>query len=64
MFDALHFAHQQHHAVCDALQSGQGGRVEFLMREHANAVKNSLNMMEGSHWTSVACIPARLVKSQ
>jgi hypothetical protein len=34
------------------------------MREHANAVKNSLNMMEGSHWTSVACVPARLVKSQ
>jgi GntR family transcriptional regulator, vanillate catabolism transcriptional regulator len=64
MFDALHFAHQQHHAVCDALQSGQGGRVEFLMREHANAVKNSLNMTEGRHWTSVASVPARLVKSQ
>ncbi len=46
MFDALHFAHQQHHDVCDALQAGQSTRVEFLMREHVNTVKKSINMLE------------------
>ncbi|HTY51407.1 MAG TPA: GntR family transcriptional regulator [Steroidobacteraceae bacterium] len=46
MFDALHFAHRQHHAVYDALATGQGARVEFLMREHVNTVKQSINMME------------------
>jgi GntR family transcriptional regulator of vanillate catabolism len=46
MFDALQFAHQQHHAVCDALQAGQSTRVEFLMREHVNTVKRSINMIE------------------
>ncbi len=46
MFDALYFAHRQHHDVCDALESGQSVRVEFLMREHVNTVKKSINMLE------------------
>jgi len=46
MFDALHFAHQQHHAVCEALEARQSMRVEFLMREHVNTVKRSINMLE------------------
>ncbi len=46
MFDALWIAHQQHYAVFDALESGQATRVEFLMREHVNTVKKSINMLE------------------
>ncbi|MDH4874648.1 GntR family transcriptional regulator [Pseudomonas sp. BN515] len=36
-FRRFNFAHMQHHAVFDALVSGQGARAEALMREHANA---------------------------
>jgi GntR family transcriptional regulator of vanillate catabolism len=46
MFDALWIAHQQHHAILDALEGGQATRVEFLMREHVNTVKKSINMLE------------------
>ena len=46
MFKALWIAHQQHYAIYDALESGQATRVEFLMREHVNTVKKSINMLE------------------
>jgi DNA-binding GntR family transcriptional regulator len=46
MFDALWIAHQQHYAIVDALEGGQATRVEFLMREHVNTVKKSINMLE------------------
>jgi GntR family transcriptional regulator, vanillate catabolism transcriptional regulator len=46
MFDALWIAHQQHYAIYDAFESGQATRVEFLMREHVNTVKKSINMLE------------------
>jgi GntR family transcriptional regulator, vanillate catabolism transcriptional regulator len=45
MFNALWIAHQQHYAIYDALESGQATRVEFLMREHVNTVKKSINML-------------------
>jgi GntR family transcriptional regulator, vanillate catabolism transcriptional regulator len=45
MFDALYFAHMQHHAICDALESGQSVRAEFLMCEHVNTVKRSINLL-------------------
>ena len=60
MFDALHFAHQQHHAVCDALEAGQSTRVEFLLREHVNTVKKSINMMDQR--AAEIGTPVRLVK--
>jgi GntR family transcriptional regulator of vanillate catabolism len=63
MFDALYCAHQQHHAVCDALQAGQSARVEFLMREHVNTVKKNINMAAGRHRTSVAAVPLRVGQS-
>jgi GntR family transcriptional regulator of vanillate catabolism len=46
MFDALWIAHQQHHAIYEALEAAQATRVEFLMREHVNTVKKSINMLE------------------
>jgi len=46
MFEALYFAHMQHHAICDALESGQSVRAEFLMCEHVNTVKSSINMLQ------------------
>jgi GntR family transcriptional regulator of vanillate catabolism len=46
MYEALHYAHRQHHAVVEALEHGQSGRAEALMREHANAVKVSLNVSD------------------
>lgn len=66
MFDALHFAHRQHHDMCDALEAGQSTRVEFLMREHVNTVKRSINMIERrrSDPRSVSAAgPVRLVKA-
>ncbi len=44
MYDMLHYAHRQHHGIVDALERGQSGRVEALMREHAGVVKDSLNV--------------------
>ncbi len=62
MFDALYFAHQQHHAVCEALEAGQGARVEFLLREHVNTVKKSINMIENDKPLGAAPLAVRLVK--
>jgi GntR family transcriptional regulator, vanillate catabolism transcriptional regulator len=45
MYDMLYYAHRQHHAIVDALERGQGARAEALMREHANAVKESINLV-------------------
>lgn len=44
MYDLLHYAHRQHHAVVEAIERGQSGRAESLMREHANAVKQSVDL--------------------
>ncbi len=46
MYEALNFAHRQHHAICDALEARQSTRVEFLLREHVNTVKKCINMVE------------------
>ncbi len=46
MYDALHYGHRQHHGIVEALEHGQSGRAEALMREHANVVKQSLNVTE------------------
>jgi DNA-binding GntR family transcriptional regulator len=39
------YAHRQHHYIVDALERGEGARVEALMREHVNPVKESLNLL-------------------
>jgi GntR family transcriptional regulator of vanillate catabolism len=44
MYDILHYAHQQHHGIVGALERGQSGRAEALMREHADVVKESINV--------------------
>lgn len=44
MYDLLHYGHRQHHAIVEALEHGQSGRAEALMREHADAVKESINV--------------------
>jgi GntR family transcriptional regulator of vanillate catabolism len=46
MYDALHFAHHQHHCLVEALESNQSARAEAVMREHVNIVKQSINMIE------------------
>lgn len=43
-FKLLSFAHMQHHAVVQALEQGDGTRVEALMREHTQAAKHSLHL--------------------
>jgi GntR family transcriptional regulator of vanillate catabolism len=45
MYERLHYAHRQHHAIVGALEAGQSGRVDALMREHAHGVKESLNLV-------------------
>lgn len=44
MFALLRYAHRQHHAIVEALSRGQSGRVELLMHEHVQPVKDSLNL--------------------
>ena len=44
MYDTFHYAHRQHHVIADALERGESGRAEALMREHANAAKEAINM--------------------
>ena len=63
MFDALYFAHMQHHAICDALESGQSVRAEFLMCEHVNTVKSSLNVLQIPDAAADAAGALRLIKS-
>jgi GntR family transcriptional regulator of vanillate catabolism len=52
IFDILSYAHRQHHAIVDALENGEGARVEALMREHTQPVKQSLNLLRAPHSTS------------
>jgi GntR family transcriptional regulator of vanillate catabolism len=44
VYDTLYHAHRQHHAIADAIEHGQSGRAEALMREHANIAKESINI--------------------
>lgn len=44
LHELVAYAHHQHHAIVAALARGEGARVEALMREHANPVKESLNL--------------------
>ena len=46
MYDMLHYAHRQHHHIVDAIEGAQAARAETLMREHAIAVKESINVAE------------------
>jgi GntR family transcriptional regulator of vanillate catabolism len=43
-YAVLQYAHRQHHVIVDAIERGESGRVEALMREHANSAKESINM--------------------
>jgi GntR family transcriptional regulator of vanillate catabolism len=54
MYEMLSYAHRQHHFIVTALERGESARVEALMREHANPVKDSLNLLstEGAHRTA------------
>jgi GntR family transcriptional regulator, vanillate catabolism transcriptional regulator len=44
MYVMLSYAHRQHHYIVEAIERGESARVEALMREHANPVKESLNL--------------------
>lgn len=44
MYDRLFYAHRQHHAIVQALENGESGRVAGLMCEHAYGTKASLNL--------------------
>jgi len=44
MHETLLYAHKQHHYIVAALERGEGSRVEALMREHTNPVKENLNI--------------------
>lgn len=51
MYDALSYAHRQHHAIVRALESGEGARAAALMYEHAYEIKTSTNIA-GRAWRS------------
>jgi len=63
MFDALYFAHMQHHAIYDALESGQSVRAELLMCEHVNTVKSSINMLQMQENADAPAGALRLIRS-
>jgi GntR family transcriptional regulator of vanillate catabolism len=44
MFDILHYAHRQHHAITNAIENGQGARAEALFKEHVYAQKLSMSL--------------------
>jgi GntR family transcriptional regulator, vanillate catabolism transcriptional regulator len=62
-FDALSFAHTQHHAIRDALECGQSVRAEFLMREHVNTVKSSINLLQMQDAGTSQASALRLIRS-
>ena len=41
-FDVLNYAHRQHHEIAAAIRTGDAGRAEFLLREHAHQPRSSL----------------------
>ena len=45
MHETLAYAHRQHHYIVAALERREGARVEALMREHTNPVKENLNIL-------------------
>ena len=47
-YEAMSYAHRQHHYIVSALERGEGSRVEALMREHTNPVKENLNLAQSS----------------
>src|SRR5262245_50497352 len=55
MYEVLFQAHRQHHAIVEALEHGESGRAEALMREHANSPKESLNL-SGFHMAPAAAM--------
>lgn len=46
MFERLRYAHRQHHTIVQAITAKQAARVEALLREHSQLVKESLNLMK------------------
>jgi len=44
MFEVLFYAHQQHHAIVDAIEQGDPWRADYLLREHINPQKQSMNL--------------------
>lgn len=44
LLPVLNYAHRQHHAIVQALENREAGRVEALMREHATPVKEVLDL--------------------
>lgn len=48
MFETLRYAHRQHHDIVNAIEYGEGARVEALFREHVNVQKYSMNLRAGA----------------
>jgi GntR family transcriptional regulator of vanillate catabolism len=45
MYDDLFHAHRQHRAITEALENGEGARVEALLKEHVYSQKQSMNLL-------------------
>jgi len=48
VYAMLWHAHQQHHTIVGCIEHGHSTRAENLMREHAFAVKDSINLTDGA----------------
>jgi GntR family transcriptional regulator, vanillate catabolism transcriptional regulator len=62
MYDLLHYAHMQHHAIADALEKGEGWRAEALFQEHVYGQKLSMGLAQhrpGMQHTSLSLSSAQ-----
>ncbi len=46
VYDLLLRAHWQHRAITEALENGEGARVEALLREHVYSQKESMSLLQ------------------
>lgn len=54
VYSLLHYAHQQHHYIAEAMEARQSGRVEALFREHATPAKQCVEILTQSAIGDVA----------
>jgi GntR family transcriptional regulator of vanillate catabolism len=61
--DNLLFAHRQHHSMVQAIENGEGARVEALLKEHVYVAKEGINLMHSAPATEGQEAPIESRKS-
>jgi len=64
VYAMLWHAHQQHHTIVECIERGHSARAESLMREHAFAVKDSINLADGAGSNSLPWLAPFLMTAE